>query len=96
MKKADSKDPYEFFMSGNQPIVKIENPKNKDGKKLVVFRDSFASSLMPLLAQGFSEVTMVDLRYMNSALLQKMVDFSDAQILFIYSANLLNNSTSMK
>lgn len=96
MKKADSKDPYEFFMSGNQPLVKIKNPKNPDGKKLVVFRDSFASSLMPLLAQGYSEVTMVDLRYMNSALLDKMVDFSDAQILFIYSANLLNNSTSMK
>jgi hypothetical protein len=51
---------------------------------------------MPLLAQGFSEITMVDLRYMNSALLEKMVDFSDAQVLFMYSANLLNNSTSMK
>ena len=96
MKKANSRDPYEFFMSGNQPLVKIKNPKNPDGKKLIVFRDSFASSLMPLLAQGYSEVTMVDLRYMNSMLLEQMVDFSDAQILFIYSANLLNNSTSMK
>lgn len=96
MKKADSKDPYEFFLSGNQPLVKIKNPNNPDAKKLIVFRDSFASSLMPILAQGYSEVTMIDLRYLNSALLEKMVDFSDAQVLFIYSANLLNNSTSMK
>lgn len=96
MKKANGKDPYEFFLSGNQPLVKIKNPKNKDGKRLIVFRDSFASSLMPLLAQGYSEVTMIDLRYMNSLLLEEMVDFSDAQILFIYSANLLNNSISMK
>ena len=96
MKKAEGKDPYEFFLSGNQPLVKIRNPKNADAEKLIVFRDSFASSIMPLLAQGFSEVTMIDLRYMNSALLEKMVDFSDSKVLFIYSANLLNNSTSMK
>ena len=94
--KANDKDPYEFFLSGNQPLVKIKNPSNKDGRKLIVFRDSFASSLMPLLAQGYSEVTMIDLRYMNSLLLENMVDFNDSQVLFIYSTNLLNNSISMK
>ena len=96
MKKANGKDAYEFFLSGNQPLVKISNPKNTDGKRLVVFRDSYASSLMPLLAQGYSEITMIDLRYMNSLLLEKYVDFSDAQVLFLYSSTLLNNSTSMR
>ncbi len=95
-KKAEGKDAYEFFLSGNQPLVKITNPANSDGKKLIVFRDSFASSLVPILAQGYSEITMIDLRYMNSQLLEQFVDFSDAQVLFIYSTNLLNNSTSMK
>lgn len=94
--KADSKDPYEFFMSGNQPFVKIKNPNNSSSKRLVVFRDSFASSLMPLLSQGYSEVVMVDLRYTNSSLLEKIVDFSNADVLFLYSASLLNNSTSMR
>ena len=96
MGRADSKDPYEFFLSGNQPLVKIENPNSQSGKKLLVFRDSFASSLMPILAQGYNEVTMVDLRYMNSELLNQFVDFSDSDVLFLYSASLLNNSTSMK
>lgn len=96
MKKAKGKDTYEFFLSGNQPLVKINNPKNSDGKRLIVFRDSFASSLMPLLAEGYSEIIMVDLRYMNSLLLEQYVDFSDAQVLFLYSSNILNNSTSMR
>ena len=96
MNKANGKDTYEFFLSGNQPLVKINNPKNTDGKKLVVFRDSFASSLAPLLAQAYSEITLIDLRYMNSQLLDKYVDFSDSQVLFLYSSNVLNNSTSMK
>ncbi len=96
LKKADSRDPYEFFLSGNQPLVKISNPQKPEGKKLVVFRDSFASSLMPLLAEGYSEITMVDLRYINSALLSQYVDFSEADVLFLYSVGLLNNSISMK
>lgn len=96
MKKAKGKDTYEFFLSGNQPLVTITNPKNTNGKRLIVFRDSYASSLMPLLAQGYSEVTMVDLRYMNSQLLDKFVDFSNAQVLFLYSSTILNNSTSMR
>lgn len=96
MKKAKGKDTYEFFLSGNQPLVKIKNPKNTSGKRLIVFRDSFASSLMPLLAEGYSEITMLDLRYINSQLLDQFVDFSDAQVLFLYSSTILNNSTSMR
>lgn len=96
LKKANGKDAYELFLSGNQPLVEIKNPQNTSGRKLIVFRDSFASSLMPLLAQGYSQVTMIDLRYINSQLLDKYVDFSEADVLLLYSAGILNNSTSMK
>lgn len=96
MNKAKGKDTYELFLSGNQPLVKISNPQNTDGRRLVVFRDSFASSIMPLLAQGYSEITMIDLRYMNSLLLEQFVDFSNSDVLFLYSSTVLNNSTSMK
>lgn len=95
-KKANGKDAYEFFLSGNQPLVTITNENSDNDKKLIVFRDSFASSVMPLLAQGYSQVTMVDLRYLNSSLLQDYVDFEGADILFLYSSSVLNNSTSMK
>jgi len=94
--KAEGKDPYEFFLSGNQPLVKIQNPNAASDKKLVIFRDSFASSLAPLLAQGYAEVTLADLRYMNSSLVGEHVDFTDADVLFLYSSGILNNSTSMR
>jgi len=95
-KKAQGKDAYEFFLSGNQPLVSLKNPKGPAQKRLVVFRDSFACSLMPLLAQGYGEVVLVDLRYLNSAMLGQTVDFEGADVLFLYSASLLNNSTSMR
>lgn len=94
--KANSKDPYEFFLSGNQPLVTIKNEKIGNNKRLIIFRDSFASSITPLLAQGYSETVLIDLRYINSSLLSQYVDFADSDILFMYSSSILNNSISMK
>lgn len=96
MEKAVSRDPYEMFLSGTQPVVKIMNPNNTSGDRLVVFRDSFGSSIAPLMADAYSEIVLVDLRYINSSLLNQYVDFSDADILFMYSTMMLNDSLAMK
>ena len=96
MDKANSRDPYELFLSGNQAYVQITNPANTEGKRLIVFRDSFGSSITPLLAQGYSEVILLDLRYLSSSYVGQQVDFENADVLFMYSTLLLNNSTGMK
>ena len=96
MSKVTSKDPYEMYLSGNQPLVTIENPKADNEKRLVIFRDSFGSSIAPLLAEGYSETVLVDLRYLNSDFLPMLVDFEDADVLFLYSSLILNSSMSMK
>lgn len=96
MEKGNGKDPYELFLSGNQALVRITNPANTAGKRLIIFRDSFGSSITPLLAQGYSEVILLDLRYVNSAFVGKLTNFKNADVLFMYSTLLLNNSTGMK
>ncbi len=95
MKKAYSKDPYEMFLSGVAPLITIENPNAKNEKHLVMLRDSFGSSLAPLFTQGYSKITIADIRYMQSALIGNFVDFKDADVLFIYSTALLNNSLAL-
>lgn len=95
MKKAFGKDPYEMFLSGVAPLITIENPNAKKEKHLVMFRDSFGSSLAPLMAEGYSKITVIDIRYIQSGLLGSFVDFSDADVLFIYSTALLNNSLAL-
>lgn len=96
MQKATGRDPYEMFLSGTQPIVTIKNEQNNTGKRLIIFRDSFGSSLAPLLLAGYDEIVLVDLRYVSSDLLGDYVEFEGADILFLYSTMLLNNSLSMK
>lgn len=96
MSKAQSKDPYEIFLSGNQPVVTVKNTNNPSGKRLIIFRDSFASSITPLLCEAYSEITLLDLRYISSGMLADYVDFENADVLFMYSTMLLNDSLSMK
>lgn len=96
MELAAGDDPYEIFLSGAKSLLTIENPAAPTEKELVIFRDSFASSLAPLLAEGYSKITLVDIRYLAPQLLGRFVDFHGQDILFIYSAPVLNNSTTIK
>ena len=64
---------------------------------LVVFRDSFGSSLIPLLAEGYGTVYAVDIRYIASDALQRVVSFPQgADVLFLYSTTVLHNSITLK
>lgn len=87
---------YDFFLSGNQPVVHIKNPTVKTKDRLIIFRDSFASSIAPLLCEDYKEVVLVDLRYIMSENLSDYVDFKNADVLFLYSTTLLNSSLSMR
>lgn len=94
--KLKGKDPYEMFLGGPLSLVTIDNPACKNGRHLILFRDSFASSLAPLLAQGYEKTTLIDIRYLMPAMLGQLVDFADADVLFLYSSMVLNNSETIK
>ncbi len=96
MKKAEGKDPYEMFLSGSTPLATIENPNAKTDKELILFRDSFGGSLAPLFAEGYSKVTVVDIRYIQSDFLGSFIKFDNQDVLFLYSTTLLNNSTALR
>lgn len=94
--KLSERDPYELFVGGPLSLVTIENPNAGNDRHLVVVRDSFGSALLPLLAQSYGKVTAVDIRYMMPAMVGNFVDFTGADVLFLYSSTVLNNSITLK
>lgn len=96
MEKAYGKDTYEMFLSGSDALIEIENPNADTKRELIVFRDSFASSITPYLVEGYSKITLVDIRYIQSSMLDKFIDFDNQDVLFLYSTLILNNSLSLK
>ena len=96
MNKAYGKDPYEIFLSGTMPLIEIENENARTEKELVIFRDSFGSSIAPLLVHAYKKITVVDIRYIQSTFVGNYVKFDNQDVLFLYSTTLLNNSTALR
>ncbi len=96
MEKLNSKDLYDVFLSGPQALLRIENPNAATDRELTIFRDSFGSSIAPLLVQDYKTVTLVDIRYLGSQMLGKYLEFGGQDVLFLYSTLVLNNGTTLK
>lgn len=96
MDKLTGKDLYEVFLSGAQSLLRIENPNAKTDKELIVFRDSFGSSFVPLIVQDYKTVTLVDIRYMDSRMLGQFVEFKGQDVLMLYSTLVLNRGKTLK
>ncbi len=95
MEKADGADLYEVFLSGSRSLLEITNPIAQSDRELVIFRDSFGSSLTPLFIEGYSKITVIDIRYIAPAYLKRYVDFEGKDVLFLYSTLVLNNSDTL-
>lgn len=94
--KLSGPDPYEVYLSGPQMILTVENPGASSDRELILFRDSFGSSLAPYFAAGYKTVTLVDIRYVSSKMLADYLTFRGQDVLFAYSTLILNNSSTMK
>ena len=102
-KSEESKDPYNVFMGGASalPLLRIHNPNATTDKTLVLFRDSFGSSIAPLMAEGYSDVILVDLRYASYQSMLNVFPYAleldeNTDVLFLYSTIILNNSYSFQ
>ena len=101
LSKLTSGDPYNIYLSGARVgLVQIENPNATTDRDLIVFRDSFGSSIGPLLAQGYKTVTLIDIREIPSPNLKVLamylkLDFS-GDVLMLYSTTVLNAGNELK
>lgn len=94
--KLNSFDKYNVYLNGSVSLLKIESMNTSSNKELIVFRDSYGSSLIPLMVDGYKSITVVDTRYISSSMLSNYIDFNNKDILFLYSTLLINDSFTLK
>jgi len=92
--KLNSLDQYDIYLSGPQSMLRIENPNATTDRELIVFRDSYGGSLVPLLVQDYAVVTLVDIRtnYIMPERLGAFIEFNGQDVLFMYSSLVLNKN----
>lgn len=82
--KLKDKDKYSVFMGGNNALVEVET-KNQTGRNLLVIKDSFAHSFVPLAVNHYDNTYMVDLRYYNGTLSELMAEKGITDVLVLYN-----------
>lgn len=88
---------YDVFLSGPAALLTFEAEQAETGRELVLFRDSFGSSLAPLLLGAYDRITLIDLRYMSSELIPQLAPIAEnTDVLFLLSTAVANNSRLLK
>lgn len=88
----ETKDKYSVYLDGNHALVKITGGE-KNGKTLLVVKDSFAHSFVPFAAEHFETVYMIDLRYFNMAVSRFAEQYGVTDVLVLYNRLNLEEDT---
>lgn len=85
MARLGEKDKYMVYLDGNHAMVDIAS-QNKNGKRLLVVKDSYAHTFVPFIAQDYEEIIMVDFRYSRMPVSLIVENFGITDILVLYNA----------
>lgn len=77
-------DKYSYFTGGNQAIIQISGGE-KNGKTLLVIKDSFANCMIPFLAEDYENLIVVDLRQLNIGCQALIDSFAPTDVLILYN-----------
>ncbi|WP_432403243.1 DHHW family protein [Wukongibacter sp. M2B1] len=90
----DKKDKYSMFLDGNHALMTIETSVN-NGKKLVVFKDSYAHAFIPFLANHYEEIHVIDLRYYKLDIYKYIKENKIKEVLFLYNVGTFSKDGSI-
>ena len=89
-------DKYPVFLSGNHARVHIETNADS-GKRLLVIKDSYAHALAPFLAEEYSTIDLIDLRYFKQQTISSWLDENPAdEILLVYGLSSLAEDKNLQ
>jgi hypothetical protein len=80
--KLKEKDQYAYFFGGNYGEVFVDG--SGEGKLLVI-KDSFANSFVPMLTQNYDTIYMIDLRYYNGDMTAYLTEHQITDVLVLYN-----------
>lgn len=71
----EGKNQYGYFLDDNHAFIEIETTYSARGRVLFLIKDSYANSLIPILAPHYEKIYVLDLRYYNGSLFSLMEQY---------------------
>lgn len=73
---------YSTFILGDTYCVKAKSEECKNGRKLLIVKDSYGNALAPFMIEGFEEIYIVDGRKYTKNLKETINEFGITDVLF--------------
>ncbi|GMQ65100.1 DHHW family protein [Vallitalea maricola] len=89
-----TKDKYSYFLDGNHPIVTIKSDVS-NGRKLMIFKNSYAHCLIPFLVNHYEEIHILDLRFSKMNIYDYISENNITETLFLYDILNFSKETSL-
>lgn len=86
-------DKYVVFLDGNHAFERIKT--GNEGGKLLLVKDSFAHCIAPFLAENYSEIIMIDLRYYKKPVSAVIADEGVTELMFLYGIDTFAESNDI-
>ncbi|MTI96232.1 MAG: hypothetical protein FH749_12275 [Firmicutes bacterium] len=90
----DTRDQYSLFLDGNHPQTIITSDVG-NGKKLLMFKDSYAHVLIPYLTAHYEEIHVIDLRFFDRPLAAYLEEEQFDQALFLYNISAFSRDNQL-
>lgn len=92
-KALSKEDKYEYFMGGNFGVLNVHTGC-KNGKTLVLLKDSFANCIIPFLTNNYENIVMIDVRYLGSSIFDALgnLEKMDKMIVLFNDEKLMSNN----
>ncbi|OGO87662.1 MAG: hypothetical protein A2Y15_06640 [Clostridiales bacterium GWF2_36_10] len=86
IKDENKSDWYSTYIAGDSYVVKIESEKCNNGRKLIIFKDSYGNPIAPFLLESFEEIYVVDIRKFELNSINFINENGITDVLFAVSA----------
>ena len=85
------KDKYSYFLNGNNAKVVVKT-KQKNGKKLMIVKDSYSHIMAQFFCQNYEEIHFIDPRYFNESIEEYAKENNITETLFLFNvSNIVKN-----
>ena len=86
----EKKDKYSYFLNNNHPLIQITNNQLKNGKELVIIKDSYANSIVPFLINHYEKIHVIDPRFYKLSISSYIEENKIKDVLFLYNMNTID------
>lgn len=91
----NKKDKYSYFLNNINDRITIENNEVKNGKVLLIAKDSYANCMVPFLVDHYEKVIVLDTRYYMYGLTNIIDKENVTDVLLLFNMNTIDTETAV-